>query len=136
MIVVDTDVLAYWFIRSDSRRADLADSVVEIDRKWFVPPVWASEFRNVLATYMRVREMPLEKARRLALSAEVFIGARIVPVPSDDVLRLVKASDCTAYDCEFVAAAQSLRAKLVTGDRKLAAAFPETVVTMEEFVGR
>jgi len=41
------------------------------------------------------------------------------------VLRLVSRSDCSAYDCEFVAAAQALGVGLVTMDGKLLKAFPK-----------
>lgn len=39
------------------------------------------------------------------------------------VLALVQASDCSAYDCEFVALARQLGTKLVTMDGKLLRAF-------------
>ncbi|MFT5516061.1 MAG: putative nucleic acid-binding protein [Rhodothermales bacterium] len=135
MIVVDTDVVAYSFLRKDAERAVLADAVVAKDKVWAAPPLWIAEYRNVLATHIRFREMGLEEARRLAIAAEGYMDRHSIPVATEDVLRLVAASKCTAYDCEFVAAAQSIGVKLVTGDRKLAAAFPETAVTMEEFVG-
>jgi predicted nucleic acid-binding protein len=46
------------------------------------------------------------------------------------VLELVRDSDCSAYDCEFVALATKLDAKLVTMDRKLLRAFPKRVVAL------
>jgi hypothetical protein len=45
-------------------------------------------------------------------------------VPSELVLQLVAFSRCSAYDCEFVAAAQQLQVPLITADRALIAAFP------------
>ena len=45
-------------------------------------------------------------------------------VESEAVLRLAASSGCSAYDCEFVAAAQQLDAPLVTADRDLLKAFP------------
>lgn len=41
------------------------------------------------------------------------------------VLELVKASDCSAYDCEFVALDESLGVTVVTMDAKLIKAFPK-----------
>ena len=55
---------------------------------------------------------------------------RLEPVPSDwygktdSVLERVQGSDCSAYDCEFVALAQVLGTHLVTMDGKLLKAFP------------
>jgi len=40
-------------------------------------------------------------------------------------MMLVKDSDCSAYDCEFVALARQLGTSLVTMDSKLLRAFPQ-----------
>lgn len=135
MIVVDSNVMAYLWIRQDATLSRLADSVRAKDHVWAAPSLWKSEFRNVLASHMRFRAMTTVDAKRLAQRAETITQLRIVPVQSTDVLGLVSDSGCSAYDCEYVAAARATGTKLVTGDRRLAAAFPETAVTMEEFVG-
>lgn len=57
-----------------------------------------------------------------------------VPAATPDVLELAMRSGCTAYDCEFVAVAKELEATLVTSDRQVLAAFPETAVSPEAFV--
>lgn len=41
--------------------------------------------------------------------AEALLSEQEVPVNSAEVVRLVEASDCSAYDCEFVAAALALQ---------------------------
>lgn len=41
------------------------------------------------------------------------------------MLELVKASNCSAYDCEFVAVAEALGTTLVITDVKLLKAFPD-----------
>ena len=43
-------------------------------------------------------------------------------------MELVRDSDCSAYDCEFVALAVKLDTKLVTVDKKLLKAFPDRAV--------
>ncbi|MFT5144331.1 MAG: putative nucleic acid-binding protein [Thalassolituus oleivorans] len=133
MTVVDTDVCAYFWLRNDPDRTRLADQVGRKDPAWAVPPVWVSEFRNVLASAIRFRGMPLDEAQRVASAAEADLLGRIVAVYTPTVLQLVERSGCTAYDCEFVAAAQALGVRLVTGDRALAKAFPGTAVTIEDF---
>ena len=45
-------------------------------------------------------------------------------MPSREVLECVRTSDCSAYDCEFVALAMRLNIPLVTMDKKLLKAFP------------
>jgi predicted nucleic acid-binding protein len=42
----------------------------------------------------------------------------------------VRDSDCSAYDCEFVALAVQLEIKLVTMDKKLLKSFPQLVVAL------
>ncbi len=51
-------------------------------------------------------------------------------IDSDDVLELVRDSDCSAYDCEFIALAIKLDTKLITVDKKLLKAFPERAVAL------
>jgi predicted nucleic acid-binding protein len=51
-------------------------------------------------------------------------------VDSRLVLELVRDSDCSAYDCEFVALAMALGVKLVTMDAKLLKAFPKYAVAL------
>jgi predicted nucleic acid-binding protein len=51
-------------------------------------------------------------------------------VDSHMVLDLVNRSDCSAYDCEYVALAKQLGLKLVTMDRKVLRAFPEVAVPL------
>lgn len=46
------------------------------------------------------------------------------------VLELVRDSDCSAYDCEFVALAMSLGITLVTEDKKLLKAFPAQALAL------
>ena len=56
MIVVDTDVVAYALLSADHR--EVTDAVRHKDRRWIAPPLWASEFRNVIATYVRTGGTP------------------------------------------------------------------------------
>jgi predicted nucleic acid-binding protein len=51
-------------------------------------------------------------------------------------LRVAERGRISAYDAEFVFAAERLGLPLVSADRKLAKAFPGRVLTPEEFVGR
>ncbi|WP_286191092.1 hypothetical protein [Synechococcus sp. FACHB-909] len=43
----------------------------------------------------------------------------------------MEASDCSAYDCEFVAAALALQTRLITSDRQLLRAFPTLASPLE-----
>jgi predicted nucleic acid-binding protein len=57
--------------------------------------------------------------------AEALFSAHDEPVSSEHVLHLVSNSTCSAYDCEFVAAARQLGVPLVTDDRAILRAFPD-----------
>ena len=53
-------------------------------------------------------------------------------VKAEALLELIRDSNCSAYDCEFVALARRLSTKFVTMDSRLLAAFP---VDAEPLIG-
>lgn len=131
MIVVDTNVIAYLFLwgayTEKSRSAFLKDPA------WAAPLLWRSEFRNVLALYLRKKQLSQTEAIRLASEAEKIVHGREYQVSSHSVLSLVAVSKCSAYDCEFVALAEHLRLPLITSDAGLLKAFPKIAVSLGEF---
>ena len=131
MIVADTNLIVYLFITGD--QTILAQQVLAKDPHWIVPPLWRSEFRNVLASYIR-RGMTLSRAKGLMSDALQTLEKREILPPYEKVLDLIKESDCTAYDCEFVALARELSIPLVTADKQLLRQFPAWAVSLEEFV--
>ena len=131
MIVVDTNILAYLYINSDlSSRAAAA---FRRDPDWAAPLLWRSEFRNVLALYLRQERLSLVEARQIMDDVTELMMDWEYEVTSYDVLHLVAQSSCTAYDCEFVALAEQLGIPLVTGDKQLINAFPDIAVSLEDF---
>ena len=122
MIVVDTNVVAYLLLPGPQTAA--AEALLEAQPTWAAPPLWRSEWRNVLCGYLRRGSLTLEQVIALQLQAETLVIGHEEPVQSEAVLRLAASSSCSAYDCEFVAAAQQLDAPLVTADRALLKAFP------------
>ncbi len=132
MIVVDTNVIAYLFIQGD--RTAQAEDVLRKDSDWAAPYLWRSEFRNILALYIRQGQLSLADAKALMHEAEVLMNSGEYEVGSDQVLGLAQSSKCSAYDCEFVTLAQQMKITLVTSDKKVLAAFPGTAVSMEVFI--
>jgi predicted nucleic acid-binding protein len=128
MIVVDSNVVAYLYLPGDYTGE--AEALLEHDADWAAPLLWRSEFRNILAGYMRRKTLTFEAARELQLEAESLLAGAEHEVDSRQVLELVRDSDCSAYDCEFVALAVTLGAKLVTMDAKLLKAFPKYAVPL------
>lgn len=129
MIVVDTNVVAYLLLPSPHTPS--AERLFLADPEWVAPLLWRSEMRNVLALYLRKSLITLEQALALQDEAEDILRGREYEIASAEVLRLVAQSSCSAYDCEFVALAQSLEVQVATVDRRLAAAFPETVFLLD-----
>lgn len=128
MIVVDSNVVAYLYLQGD--HTGKAEAMLEHDPDWAVPLLWRSEFRNILAGCMRRRTLSYEAARDLQLEAESLLAGAEHEVDSRLVLELVRDSDCSAYDCEFVALAMTLGVKLVTMDTKLLKTFPKHAVAL------
>ena len=132
MIVVDTNVIAAFHLVTD--RTPEAYALLRRDPDWAAPRLWRSEFRNVLVTQVRLASLPPQRAVRLMSAAESLMEGNDHEVSSSAVLELASASGCTAYDCEFVALAESLGVPLVTFDRKVLRAFPEIATSPEAYL--
>lgn len=128
MIVVDTNVIAYLYL--PSAHTPLAERLLAHDADWVAPLLWRSELRNVLALYLRRQQLDFEQALAIQGEAESLLAEGEYESDSLQVLRLVQTSDCSAYDCEFVALARHLGVRLVTQDKKVLAAFPEVAVSL------
>lgn len=128
MIVVDSNVVAYLYLPGDHTAK--AEALLERDPDWAVPVLWRSEFRNILAGYLRRKTLTFAQTCGLQSEAEDLLAGSEFEIDSKAVLELVRDSDCSAYDCEFVALAQKLQVKLVTMDVKLLKAFPKHAVSL------
>ena len=131
MIVVDTNVLVYLLLPGE--HTEQAERILRRDPVWAAPLLWRSEFRNVLAVYMRQGRLSLDQALQLMDNAEILLQGREYMVSSVRVLSLVAGTRCSAYDGEFVALAQDLGLSLVTSDARLLAEFPATAIAMDMF---
>ncbi len=128
MIVVDSNVLAYLYLPGEYTAA--AEALLEQDSDWAAPILWRSEFRNILAGYMRRKAITFEQAYSLQREAESLLEGAEFEVESLAVLELVRDSDCSAYDCEFIALAMRLDTIMVTMDKKLLRAFPKRAIAL------
>ncbi len=134
MIVVDANVVAYLCIGGDL--APPAEDVLMADSDWHAPLLWRSEFRNVVAGFLRRGTLDSGMALRIVEEAEVLFSHREHVVGSEEVLQLVESSPCSAYDCEYVALAERLEVPLVTNDRQVLSSFPQTAQSMRGFLDR
>ncbi len=131
MIVVDTNLIAYLLIQGEHSAP--ARAVLRKDPAWVAPLLWRSEFRNVLATYMRRRLLSLGEALQLVREAEDLLRGGEFHVESSQILGLASSSQCSAYDCEFVALARQLDLPLVTTDRDILTEFTPPAVHPRDF---
>ena len=132
MIVVDTNILVYLFVDGPQTRS--AMTVRMKDPDWHAPLLWRSEFRNAMTGYLRNNTMTVEQAVIVIQNAEDLMDGQEHEVDSADVMRLISESNCSAYDCEFVALAQQLDVSLITLDRRILREFPNVAVAPAEFV--
>ena len=128
MIVVDSNVLAYLYLPCEY--TDAAEALLESESNWAAPVLWRSEFRNILAGYLRRGALNFEQAYGIQREAEDLMRGAEYEVDSLGVLELVRESECSAYDCEFVSLAMNLGTKLVTMDGKLLRSFPGITVAL------
>lgn len=133
MIVVDTNVIAHLLFEGPLQKSVRA--LFLSDAEWAAPVLWRSEFRNILATCLRRKQLTATNAIRLADEAHRVLAGREFEPDSADVLRLAGQSGCTAYDCEFVAVADNLGVPLVTTDTAVLKAFPARALTLPRALG-
>ena len=132
MIIADTNIISYLLL--PTLYTDSVEKLYKIDPDWSAPILWKSEFRNVMALYLRKKIITLEKAMQLQDTAESIIIQNEYDISSSQVLALIDKSDCSAYDCEFIALANHLDTKLVTQDKKVLRAFPSTAISISDFL--
>lgn len=132
MIVVDNDVISYYWLMSE--RTAAARQARRRDVEWAAPYLWRHEFRSVLAKYLRTQTLRYGQVLKIVGQAERDMRGKEHAVPASRVLKLVEQTGHSAYDCEYVALAQMLRVPLVTGDHKLSRLFPDTAILLENFV--
>ena len=133
MIVVDTNVIGYLYLTSE--RSAQSERALQKDSGWVAPRLWRSEFRNMLALYLRKRLLTLADALAILDEAETLMRDGECEVVSTQVLELAQASEMSAYDCEFVALAHDLGVPLVTVDGEIVRRFPGTAVSLDAFIG-
>lgn len=132
MIVVDTNIISYLYLPTIySERANL---IFLNDLNWCAPKIWRSEFRNVLAQYLRKGLMNINEAFIFQEESEKMMEGNEFHITSRHVLTLVNESNCSAYDCEFVALAQLLNVKLITEDKKIISEFKDIAINLDTFL--
>lgn len=132
MIVVDVNVVAYYFI--EGKKTALARDLMRRDPDWRLPALWRHEYLNVLATYARQGGATLEEARTLWRRALEILGPREEPGGAEAALAIAIEHPVSTCDGQYVALAHRLQTNFVTEDRRLLKAFPSIARTMQAFI--
>lgn len=133
MIVADANLLAYLVMPGE--RTEEAEAVLAKDPTWVAPTLWRSELRSVVDKYILRGDLTVARAVALLGQADLVLGGREGDVESQDVLDLASHSNCSTYNCEYVALANALGVPLVTTDRAVLKAFPRRAMTPAAFLG-
>ena len=132
MIVVDVNIIAYLLLMGE--KTDLAQQVYKLDSDWRVPELWGHEFLNILATNVKFGGISLDQANSAWANGRSFLKDTIQPVDKIAALAIAVEKQISAYDAQYVALAQTLSCFLLTEDKKLGDKFPETAVSMADFI--
>ncbi len=133
MIVVDVNTIAYLWIPGEMTK--FAERALEKDPYWVTTFLWRSEFRNILAGYLRRGDLNSSSVACCHNGAESQLAGHEYLIPSPLVIKKVTDSTCSAYDCEYVALAEDLNTMLVTSDKQILDQFPELTIDLKDFAG-
>lgn len=131
MIVADTNLVAYLLIEGTG--TDAARAAYSRDPEWALPPLWRSEFLNVLTTAARTGLLTHDEAWRTWRNGVEIFGRREAEPGGEAVLNAAMDAGISAYDAQFVVLARNLGVPLVTGDRALVKACPDVAVAIHDF---
>lgn len=130
MIVVDTNIIAYFLIQGD--HTVQARQLREIDPHWSLPALWRHELLNVLVSYAGQYRAPIEDMLGIWRYANELFGAATLNPDMESSLRLAVEYKISAYDAQFVSLAQQLQTRLVTEDKLILKRFPETAISLKQ----
>ena len=131
MIVVDTNVIAYWLIEGEYTA--LARQLRDTDPVWIVPTLCRHELANVLANYVKYEAMAIADVPVLWQSVESLIEGREYDVDLGQAIAMAVDNNLSAYDAQYLYLALSLDIPLISQDKKLIASV-ETVFSMMQYL--
>ena len=130
--VVDANIISYLYISGD--RSQQSEDLLSFDFNWVAPILWRSEFRNVLAQYLRKNLLNMDEVLLIIQQAEELLTDHEYEISSAHIMQLVNSSQCSAYDCEFVALAQYLDVPLITTDKMIFNEFPNIAIPVNSYI--
>ena len=134
MIVVDATILtALAFPTENSEAVDLLH---KRDTEWASSILWRSEFLNVVAHYFRKNLITFPETLTTIDYIQKIVGIHEHRVSPQAVADLIVSSNCSAYECEYVALAKELKTKLITYDKEILDNFPDVASQPEDYLAQ
>lgn len=131
MIVVDVNVVAYFFIEGE--KTALARDLFLRDSDWRLPTLWRHEYLNVLATFVRQNGATIAQAQILWRQSVELFGSGEQSVDMEAALVLATGKRISAYDAQYIALARQLQTVCVTEDKRLLRTFPTLTRTIQSY---
>ena len=122
MIVADTNLIAYLMIEGDF--TPQAELVYQLDSNWIAPYLWRSEFRNILALYLRKNYLSMAEAKTIMAQGEALMKNKEFELDSASLLEMIENSTLSA---------KKLGIHLITNDKKILKSFPDLAVSLESY---
>jgi len=132
MIVVDTNIISYLYISGDNSQQ--SEDLLSFNSSWVAPILWRSEFRSVLTQYLRKDLLKIDEILLIIQQAEKLLTGNEYEISSAHIMQLVVNSQCSAYDCEFVALAQYLDVPFITADKKILREFTNIAKSVNSYL--
>lgn len=129
MIVVDTNVLVAAQVQG--MHSENARKLAELYPVWHVPPLWRTEFSNVLLKLYRAKKMTREEVDLAFAKALKAYQSLEVQVDDGQAVMLGLESGLSAYDAVFLQLARQLGLRLVTMDVPLITKSAGRAVSLE-----
>ena len=130
MLLVDTNVVAYFLIEGDETAA--ARQLRSRDPDWRSEAFLLVEFTNVLASSIASKRMTFPMAEVFLHGVSALFEGRLDQMPHATVLATAIRHRVSAYDARFLALADQLGSRLVTEDARLRAAAPALTQSLAE----
>lgn len=134
MLVVDTNVVASLLLNGPF--SEQARALYAADPDWRSEAFLMTELANVLASQVKLRDMPLPDALNLLSRADALMADGLVEIPHGAALTLATRLGVSAYDARHLVVAQRLQTRLVTEDAKLRSKAPDLTGSLAEALAR
>jgi predicted nucleic acid-binding protein len=123
VLVVDANIVAYLLVEGEKMAQ--ARALWATDSDWRAPRLLFYELVNVFSQLLKRKALSLQAASSGLGSSLDLIRLLDADPPAARILEIASKLGLSAYDASYLAAAEILRAPLVTEDARLLRAAPE-----------